>query len=72
MQPAYNLLFMHTVRCAVLISSVVAMMLLLLLKTKWTVSATVFAVLLWQHNEYAAWCVVGAVFSAFLCKVSKW
>ncbi|WIA11742.1 hypothetical protein OEZ85_011837 [Tetradesmus obliquus] len=39
--------------------------------TKWTVSATVFAVLLWQHNEYAAWCVVGAVFSAFLCKVLK-
>lgn len=28
------------------------------------------AVLLWQHNEYAAWCVVGAVLSSFLCKVS--
>ncbi|KAF6265813.1 hypothetical protein COO60DRAFT_763421 [Scenedesmus sp. NREL 46B-D3] len=39
--------------------------------TKWTVSATVFAVLLWQHNEYAAWCVVGAVVSAVLCKVLK-
>jgi hypothetical protein len=40
-------------------------------QTKWTVSATVFAVLLWQHNEYAAWCVVGAVFFAFLCKVRQ-
>lgn len=39
--------------------------------TKWTVSAAVLAVLLWQHNEYAAWCVVGAVLSSFLCKVLK-
>lgn len=40
------------------------------LQTKWTVSATVLAVLLWQHNEYAAWCVMGAVLSSLLCKVS--
>lgn len=46
-----------------------ALLLLRPVQTKWAVSATVFAVLLWQHNEYAAWCVVGAVFSSFVCKV---
>lgn len=39
------------------------------LQTKWTVSATVFGVLVWQHNEYAAWAVIGAVVSSFICKV---
>eukprot|EP00775_Hariotina_reticulata_P007501 gene7501-7711_t len=40
-------------------------------QTKWVVSAVVTGVLLWQHNAAAAWCVVGAVFSSFLCKVMK-
>eukprot|EP00878_Enallax_costatus_P010240 GHUV01010690.1.p1 GENE.GHUV01010690.1~~GHUV01010690.1.p1 ORF type:complete len:299 (+),score=103.24 GHUV01010690.1:436-1332(+) len=39
--------------------------------TKWTVSAAVFGVLVWQHNEFAAWAVIGAVLSSFICKVLK-
>eukprot|EP00877_Chromochloris_zofingiensis_P004148 jgi/Chrzof1/13734/Cz08g10040.t1_PAP[v5.2] len=39
--------------------------------TKWVVSAVVFATLLWHHNEHAAWCVVGAILSSFICKVLK-
>lgn len=30
-----------------------------------------FAVLVAAHNEWAAWAVVGAVLSSFLCKVLK-
>lgn len=39
--------------------------------TKWAVSGIVFVVLLAAHNEWAAWAVVGAVLSSFLCKVLK-
>lgn len=39
--------------------------------TKWVVSAAVMAVLLAARNEWAAWAVVGAVASSFLCKVLK-
>ncbi|KAF8071016.1 LPPE2 [Scenedesmus sp. PABB004] len=39
--------------------------------TKWAVSTAVLAVLLWHRNAAAAWAVLGAVASSFLCKGLK-
>ena len=44
---------------------------LLRVQTKWAVSGLVFVVLVAAHNEWAAWAVVGAVLSSFLCKVGR-
>lgn len=37
--------------------------------TKWAVSTATFAVLLWQRDAGVAWCVVGSVAAAMLCRV---
>ncbi|KAI8464264.1 MAG: hypothetical protein J3K34DRAFT_120836 [Monoraphidium minutum] len=39
--------------------------------TKWVVAGLVGVVLVAAHNEWAAWAVVGAVLSSFLCKALK-
>jgi len=39
------------------------------MQTKWVVSGLVFVILMAAHNEWAAWAVVGAVLSSFVCKV---
>eukprot|EP00887_Chlorella_sp_A99_P002279 scaffold10.g2279.t1 len=39
--------------------------------TKWVVSAAVAATLVWSHDAAAAWCVVGAVAAAALCRALK-
>ncbi len=39
--------------------------------TKWVVSGAVAGVLVWLRNEHAAWAVLGAVLSSFVCKLLK-
>ncbi|MEW5300999.1 MAG: hypothetical protein WDW36_003885 [Sanguina aurantia] len=40
-------------------------------KTKYLVSGSTLAVLLWRHDVLAAWCVLGSVISVFICKLLK-
>lgn len=40
--------------------------------TKWGVSGLVCLVLLWRHDRFAAWCVLGSILSSFVCKALKY
>lgn len=39
--------------------------------TKWVVSAVVFLILLLKRDEVTAWCVVGGIVAAFICRALK-
>lgn len=39
--------------------------------TKWVVSAVVFLILLLKRDEATAWCVVGGIVAAFICRALK-
>eukprot|EP00747_Dinoflagellata_sp_TGD_P180275 gnl/TRDRNA2_/TRDRNA2_32469_c0_seq1.p1 gnl/TRDRNA2_/TRDRNA2_32469_c0~~gnl/TRDRNA2_/TRDRNA2_32469_c0_seq1.p1 ORF type:complete len:248 (-),score=35.14 gnl/TRDRNA2_/TRDRNA2_32469_c0_seq1:45-755(-) len=39
--------------------------------TKWVVSGSVFATLVWRHDACVCWCVVGSVLAAANCKLLK-
>ena len=39
--------------------------------TKWVVSALVFGILLGKRDETTAWCIIGGVITAILCRVLK-
>lgn len=40
--------------------------------TKWVVSALVFVMVLGRRDEKTAWCVIGGVMTAFVCRVLKY
>ena len=38
--------------------------------TKWTVSLVAGGTLLWRHDIYVTWCLLGSILAVFLCKVT--
>ena len=40
--------------------------------TKWVVSALAFVILVGRRDEMTAWCIVGGVLSAFICRALKY